>query len=94
MAGKEAYNLDNVSSVDTSTKMSEMPFPARKGDTSLDGVISVDTSSKLTYTPDDAFPSGASVPLDAVTGLPMGEGAQKRYEGNTGDIETWPKAFE
>jgi hypothetical protein len=94
MARPDAYDLDGVSNIETSASMSDMPYPKGKGDVSLDNVGSVDTDASLTYNPDDAFPGGATVTLDAVTGLPFGEGAQKRYDGTSGHIKEWPKAFE
>jgi hypothetical protein len=94
MPGRDAYDLDGVANIESSNKMSEMPYPTHKGDTGLDDVHSVTTDAKLTYDPDDAFPTGPAVPLDAVTGLPMGEGAQKRYDGTTGHIKGWPKAYQ
>lgn len=94
MPGKDAYDLDGVSNVESTSTMSEMPFPTRKGDTGLDGVESVATDASLTYEPDDAFPTGPAVPLTAVTDLPMGTGAEKRYTGSSGHIKSWPKAFE
>ena len=92
-SGKDAYNLDNVSNVPETPKMSEMPFPMGNGDTGLDGVESVTCSSKLTETPEDAWPMGGPVKMDAVTDLPEG-GANRSFVGNTGNVTPWPKAFE
>lgn len=89
------YDLDGVANVETSNSMAPLSFfPTGKGDHSLDGVESVQDSASLTYKPEDFMGSGARVQLDATTGLPMGEGARSEYAGGTGDVTSWPKAYE
>lgn len=91
----EKYNLDGVANVETDNSMAPISFyPTGKGNHDLDGVESVQDSASLTYKPDDAFGQGPAVQLDAVTGLPMGEGARSEYAGGTGVVTKWPKAFE
>ena len=95
--GGDAYNLDGVANIESTTGMTQLSggvYPMNKGNEQMDGIISVDTDASMTYTPDDAFPTGPAVPLDAVTGLPFGTGAEKRYDGLTGHVHPWPKAFE
>jgi len=91
--GGDAYSLDDVSNVPGTPSQSDMPYPMGKGDTGLDGVESVDTDAGMTYKGDEAFPTGARVPLNAVTELPEGKGAETP-KGEGANVETWPKAFE
>lgn len=92
--GKEAYNLDNVSNIPETPKISELVYPMGKGDTSLDGVESVKCSSGMTYKPEDAWPMGNKVPMDATTDLPFGTGAKMEFMGQDGDVTDWPAAWE
>ena len=88
------YDLDGVANAFSTQQPPLSSFPTGKGDHGLDGVHSVEDGASMTYKPDDAFGQGASVHLDATTGLPMGEGARSEMAGGTGTITNWPKAFE
>ena len=88
------YDLDGVANVSSHQQAPLSSFPMGKGNTDLDGVESVEDSASITYKPDDAYGRGASVQLDATTGLPMGEGARSEMVGGTGTVTNWPKAFE
>ena len=93
MAGKDAYDLDGVANVESTDWEPLNQFPTRKGDTGLDNVISVDTDASMTNDPDETFPTGKKVEINAVTDLPMGEGATLDYAGSTGHVKQWPRAW-
>ena len=91
---RDAYNLDGVANVEMNRDHAYMTeFPRGKGNTQLDGVISVDTNSGHVYEADEAYPTGKRVEMDAITDLPLGNGAEMDYAGGTGTITDWPKAF-